>query len=103
MVISTSPQQPPSQALIEHLRQGLGLSEKALSLGLRQAEQEQAPLPVVLWRFGLISLIQLDELLHWQDGQEGAPDHEDPPALQTPRARKVAPAMETTPAARGDR
>lgn len=70
MVISTSPQPPPSQALIEHLRQTLGLSEKALNLGLRQAQQEQAPLPVVLWRYGLISLEQLDELLHWQDQQD---------------------------------
>lgn len=102
MVISTSPQPPPSQALIEHLRQELGLSEKALSLGLRQAKQEQAPLPVVLWRFGLISLIQLDELLHWQDHQDGAPDHEEPPALQTPRASKVTQADENTPTARRD-
>ncbi|MFM8524172.1 MAG: DUF2949 domain-containing protein [Cyanobacteriota bacterium] len=70
MVISTSPQPPPSQALIDHLRQTLGLSEKALSLGLRQAQQEQAPLPVVLWRFGLISLAQLDDLLGWQDQQD---------------------------------
>jgi hypothetical protein len=67
MVITTSPQPSPSQALIEHLRQDVGLSEKALNLGLRQAQQEQAPLPVVLWRFGLISLQQLEELLTWQD------------------------------------
>lgn len=67
MVITTSPQPNPSQALIEHLRQDMGLSEKALNLGLRQAQQEQAPLPVVLWRFGLISLTQLEELLTWQE------------------------------------
>lgn len=73
MVISTSPQPPPPQALIDHLRLNLGLSEKALNLGLRQAQQEQAPLPVVLWRFGLISLAQLDELLHWQEQLDGIP------------------------------
>ncbi len=73
MVICTSPQPPPPQVLIEHLRQSLGLSEKALSLGLRQAAQEQAPLPVVLWRFGLISLSQLDELLNWQDRLDDSP------------------------------
>jgi hypothetical protein len=33
---------------------------------LRQSQQEQAPLPVVLWRFGLISLEQFDALLSWQ-------------------------------------
>lgn len=103
MVISTSPQPPPSQALIEHLRQELGLSEKALSLGLRQAEQEQAPLPVVLWRFGLISLIQLDELLHWQDRQDGAPDHEEPPGLQTPMITTVTTVAQNAMAARTGR
>jgi hypothetical protein len=55
--------------LLRFLRQQLGLSESALALGLRQAELEQAPLPVVLWRFGLISLEQLDQVLSWQDRQ----------------------------------
>ena len=66
MVITSSPQQPPSDALLRQLRQELGLSDSALSLGLRQAELEQAPLPVVLWRFGLISLEQLDQVFSWQ-------------------------------------
>ncbi len=70
MVIATSPQPDPSGALLRYLRQDLGLSESALSLGLRQAQVEQAPLPVVLWRFGLISLEQLDQVLTWQDRQE---------------------------------
>lgn len=69
MVISTTPQQPPSAALVSHLRLRLGLSDSALALGIRQAEQEQAPLPIVLWRFGLISLEQLDGVLSWQDQQ----------------------------------
>jgi hypothetical protein len=66
MVISSSPQPAPSPALLRQLRQELGLSESALSLGLRQAELEQAPLPVVLWRFGLINLEQLDQVFAWQ-------------------------------------
>ena len=66
MVISSSPQPAPSAALLRYLRQELGLSDKALELGLKQSEQEQAPLPVVLWRFGLISLEQLDQVLSWQ-------------------------------------
>jgi len=69
MVISSTPQQPPSQALLRQLRQELGLSDSALGLGLRQAELEQAPLPVVLWRFGLINLEQLDQVLAWQAAQ----------------------------------
>ena len=69
MVISSTPQQPPSQALLRQLRQELGLSDSALGLGLRQAELEQAPLPVVRWRFGLINLEQLDQVLAWQAAQ----------------------------------
>lgn len=67
MVISTVPQGPPPAALLSHLRHQVGLSERALELGLKQAAQEQAPLAVVLWRYGLISLDQLDGLLSWQD------------------------------------
>ena len=69
MVHATTPQPPPSDGLLRVLRQQLGLSESAVALGLRQAELEQAPLPVVLWRFGLISLEQLDQVLTWQDRQ----------------------------------
>ena len=69
MVISTTPQPPPSDALLRHLRLRLGLSDSALALGQKQAELEQAPLPVVLWRYGLISLEQLDAVLGWQDQQ----------------------------------
>ena len=67
MVISSSPQPQPSEDLVRYLRQGLGMSENALALGLKQAQLEQAPLPVVLWRYGLISLEQLDAVLAWQD------------------------------------
>jgi hypothetical protein len=70
MVISSSPQPPPSAALLRYLRHELGLSDNALQLGLRQSEQEQAPLPVVLWRFGLISLEQFDQVLGWQAALE---------------------------------
>jgi len=67
MVISSSPQPPPTPALLQFLRQQLGLSESALELGIRQSLLEQAPLPVVLWRYGLISLEQFTRLLDWQD------------------------------------
>ncbi len=67
MVTSSSPQPVPSAALLRYLRHQLGVSENAISLGLRQAQLEQAPLPVVLWRFGLISLDQLEQVFAWQE------------------------------------
>ena len=70
MVISSSPQPVPAPPLLRYLRQDLGLSDNALELGLRQSQLEQAPLPVVLWRFGLISLDQLDQVLAWQALQD---------------------------------
>ena len=70
MVISSgTPPPPPPQALLRYLRSQLGLSESALALGIRQSQLEQAPLAVVLWRFGLISLEQYIQLLDWQDGR----------------------------------
>jgi hypothetical protein len=69
MVISSSPQPPPAQGLLRFLRNQLGLSESAIAMGIRQSEVEQAPLPVVLWRFGLISLEQFEQVLDWQDQQ----------------------------------
>ncbi|MDI9406166.1 MAG: DUF2949 domain-containing protein [Chitinophagaceae bacterium] len=67
MVLSSGPPPPPPADLQRYLRQQLGLSESALALGLRQAQLEQAPLPVVLWRYGLINLQQLEQVLRWQD------------------------------------
>ncbi len=67
MVLSSGPPPPPPAALQRYLRNEIGLSESALALGIRQAQLEQAPLPVVLWRFGLLTLAQLEQVLKWQD------------------------------------
>ncbi|MFN9545755.1 MAG: DUF2949 domain-containing protein [Cyanobacteriota bacterium] len=70
MVISNSRQPAPSAELLTFLRHQVGLSEGALDLGLRQASLEQAPFPAVLWRYGLISLEQLERVLSWQDSHD---------------------------------
>jgi hypothetical protein len=67
MVISNCRQPPPSAELLAFLRHQIGLSEAAVELGLRQSALEQAPLPAVLWRYGLITMEQLDRVLTWQD------------------------------------
>lgn len=69
MVACSHPQPPPSRALLQFLQRQIGLSREALNLGLRQAELEQSPLPIVLWSFGLLNLEQLQQVLDWLDSQ----------------------------------
>ena len=69
MVFNSHPQPPPSQQLINFLTQKIGLSQNAIDLGIRQTQLEQAPLPVVLWSFGLINLSQFEAVMDWQNDQ----------------------------------
>ena len=69
MIITSQTQPNPSPKLINFLQQKIALNQKALELGLRQAELEQAPLPVVLWSFGLLSLTQYMKVLDWEKDQ----------------------------------
>ncbi len=69
MVMSSQQQPPATDALLQFLQRRLGLSPSALELGQRQAELEQAPLPIVLWSFGLLSLQQLEDVFDWQNSQ----------------------------------
>ncbi|WP_115161764.1 DUF2949 domain-containing protein [Synechococcus sp. UW86] len=69
MVMSSQRQPPATEALLQFLQRRLGLSPSALELGQRQAELEQAPLPIVLWSFGLLSLQQLEDVFDWQKNQ----------------------------------
>ena len=66
MIVSSHKQPDASPRLINFLQQKVGLSEKAISLGVRQAEIEQAPLPIILWSFGLLSLNQYEHVLEWE-------------------------------------
>ena len=69
LVISSQNQKAASPHLIQFLQQKLGVSDNAVNLGLRQADSEQAPLPIVLWSFGLLSLAQYQKVLDWQIDQ----------------------------------
>ena len=69
MVMSSQRQPSATNALLQFLQRRLGLSPSALELGQRQAELEQAPLPIVLWSFGLLSLQQLEDVFDWQNSQ----------------------------------
>ena len=69
MVLCSHRHPPPADSLLQFLQRRLGQSPSALELGQRQAELEQAPLPIVLWSFGLLSLKQLEEVFDWQNSQ----------------------------------
>ena len=56
-----------SERLIDFLKLRIGLSDSSLELGLRQSDSEQAPLPIVLWSFGLITKEQFIQVLEWND------------------------------------
>ena len=69
MVMSSQRQPPATDALLQFLQRRLGLSPSALELGQRQADLEHAPLPIVLWSFGLLNLQQLEDVFDWQNSQ----------------------------------
>ena len=49
------------------LHEKIGLSEKAIKLGIKQSKNENAPLAIVLWSFGLINLRQYEDIIEWQN------------------------------------
>ena len=56
---------PPSEELCHFIISKLGISNSALQLGLKRSTLENAPLPIVMWSYGLITLSQLKILLLW--------------------------------------
>ena len=67
MIFTSDPIQTATPDVFNYLRERLGLTEKAINLGVRQAKSENAPLPIILWSLGLLSLSQYKELIDWQN------------------------------------
>ena len=65
MIITTHQQPQANPELIVFL-QKIGISPSSINLGIRQSELEQAPLPIVLWSFGLLTLSQLQLVYEWE-------------------------------------
>ncbi len=55
----------PSQELCNFIIDKLGISRSALELGIKRSTLENAPLPIVMWSYGLINLTQLNIILLW--------------------------------------
>jgi Protein of unknown function (DUF2949) len=55
--------------LINYLRGELAISNSAIAVALRYAEQDVSQLPMVLWQYGLVTLKQLDLIFDWLETQ----------------------------------
>lgn len=55
--------------LIQFLQQELAISPAEIDVLLRHPEQDYAPLPMLLWQYGLITLQQLVQIFDWLEAQ----------------------------------
>lgn len=51
--------------LIDFLHNELELSRKDIAIALRHREVDPAPLPMLLWQYGLVNLEELERILDW--------------------------------------
>lgn len=51
--------------LIDYLRDELAISAESIELALRHCQQERGTLPMMLWRYGLVSIDQLNQIFDW--------------------------------------
>lgn len=51
--------------LIHFFQVELAIPAAFISLALRRQKQDPAPLPMILWRYGLISTEQLEQTFNW--------------------------------------
>jgi Protein of unknown function (DUF2949) len=55
--------------LIQFLQNELALSPAEIDVLLHHPEQAHAPLPMLLWQYGLITLQQLTQIFDWLEAQ----------------------------------
>ncbi len=53
------------QQLINFLTQEVGVPTESINIALKSCQQQQGPLPMILWQYGLITLEQLNDVFHW--------------------------------------
>ena len=56
---------PASDELCNFIIDKLGISRSALELGLKRSSFNNAPLPIVMWSYGLITTKKLKMILLW--------------------------------------
>ena len=50
---------------IAFLEEELSLSNDSLEIVRRATEEQPAPIPMVLWQYGLVTLEELDKIYDW--------------------------------------
>ncbi|WP_241462976.1 MULTISPECIES: DUF2949 domain-containing protein [Prochlorococcus] len=55
----------PSDELCLYLKRKFALTDKAIELGIKKSIEENAPLSIILWSYGLITVSQYQTLLDW--------------------------------------
>ncbi len=51
-----------NKKIISFLLDEIGLEESSIELGLKLAINNNTPLPVILWSYGILTIKELDEL-----------------------------------------
>lgn len=54
-----------SETLISFLQQELGLSSEQITFVLRQIREVPHQLPMILWKYGMVNIQQLDRIFDW--------------------------------------
>lgn len=54
---------------IQFLQHEMAISTAEIDVLLRHPEQDRAPLPMLLWQYGLITLQQLTQIFDWLEDQ----------------------------------
>ncbi|HEY9813916.1 MAG TPA: DUF2949 domain-containing protein [Candidatus Sericytochromatia bacterium] len=53
--------------LVRFLQEDLDISSSSMAIALKYVEQDPGPLPMILWRYGLVTLEQLDRIYDWME------------------------------------
>jgi hypothetical protein len=51
--------------LIDFLYQNLNLSNDSIQLALKKSQSNYGSLPIVLWQYGLVNLLELNKIYDW--------------------------------------
>ncbi len=53
--------------LVQFLQEELSIPATSIKQALQQCKQDSAPLPMVLWQQGVLSLQQLEKIFDWME------------------------------------